>query len=338
MDQIRVTRVLKPRLTELGVDLARVLKRAGLADDLFNQPRAMVNTAQFFAFWRALDELNTEPDLGLRLGGRHDRIELADITSLVALSASTFREGLNKLARYKRLFCSEDLRLIQEGEWVWLDAVWYAASEPTPALLTDGMFASWLSLGRSGTGLPLKPVQVWFRRPAPPRAQAQLYQRHFDCPVIFDAGADRLAFAADVLEWPFRSHNPDLLAALVPQLEAELLLRPADTEVARVKALLRSRLAGQAPGISAIASELNLSQRTLQRRLAQEGTGFQQVLEQVRRELALDYLQRLDYDLAEVAYLLGYEETSSFHRAFLQWQGLTPGQWRHQQFPASVML
>lgn len=333
MGQIRMTRFLDVRLRELGVDMPRLLARAGLPEQFFAQSRIVLSTAQSFAFWRALEALNPDPALGLKIGDtRHDRLELADPSTIVALSAASFRDALTRLARYKRLFCSEEMRLIQEGDLVSLDAIWHAASEPTPPLLTDAMFSAWLALGRYGTGQPLRPQSVCFRRQAPARAQIRLYEAHFGTEVSFNAGADRLILAAEQLELPFRSHNPELQAALVPGLEAELQRLPAgNSESGRVIGLLRSRLAGQTPTIQSLAAELHLSPRTLQRRLAEEGSSFQHLLEQVRRELARDYLERPDFDLAEVAYLLGYEETSSFHRAFQHWEGTTPGQWRAAQ-------
>jgi len=199
--------------------------------------------------------------LGLKLASnRHGRVELADPASLAALSARAFHEGLTKMARYKRLFCSEDLRLLlDQADWH-LDAVWHAAHEPTPQLLTDSMFAAWLELGRRGTGQEITPVQVTFRRAAPAPAVRSQYEAHFGCPVAFAAKSDQMRSSTETL--------------------------------------------------------------------AQEGTGFQAVLEQVRREMARHYLQNVGFDLTEVAYLLGYQEPSSFHRAFQHWEGTTPGQWR----------
>ncbi len=80
-----------------------------------------------------------------------------------------------------------------------------------------------------------------------------------------------------------------------------------------------------------VAEELHISGRTLQRRLADDGLGFQQLLEAVRREMAQQYLAVPSLDLNEIAYLLGYEEASSFHRAFQHWEGTSPGQWRAAQ-------
>jgi len=119
---------------------------------------------------------------------------------------------------------------------------------------------------------------------------------------------------------------------LAPQLEAALAdQRLRQTVQDQVKQTLKRLLAGQRPTIQEVAQELNLSARTLQRRLTEAGVTFQQVLEEARRELARHYLLQSSLELNETAYLLGYESANSFFRAFHHWEGTSPGQWRAVQ-------
>src|ERR1700723_591531 len=90
------------------------------------------------------------------------------------------------------------------------------------------------------------------------------------------------------------------------------------------KWILKRLLAGPRRAISAVARELGLSDRTLQRRIDDDGTTFRKLLLEARQELAREYLNRPDIDVAEVAYLLGYEDSNSFYRAFRTWEGTTP--------------
>src|SRR5205823_10929739 len=99
----------------------------------------------------------------------------------------------------------------------------------------------------------------------------------------------------------------------------------------QAKAILKQLLAGQRPAIQDLARELHLSTRTLQRRLTEQGISFQRVLDEARRELAHHYLLHSSRELNETAYLLGYEDANSFFRAFRQWEGTSPGQWRMLQ-------
>jgi len=150
---------------------------------------------------------------------------------------------------------------------------------------------------------------------------------------------------ADVDE-PFLTHNAELLAMVAPQLEAELTRRLAQkTLTEQVKGIFKKLLAGQRPTLGEVARELHLSTRTLQRRLTAEQAKFQQLMEEARRELAQHYLLHSSLELNETAYLLGYEDSNSFFRAFQQWEGTSPGEWRavhgnrarSRQAPTSVV-
>src|SRR5580658_4261204 len=96
----------------------------------------------------------------------------------------------------------------------------------------------------------------------------------------------------------------------------------------QVKWILKRLLAGSRPEISAVARELGLSDRTLQRRIIDDGANFRQLLLEARQELAHEYLSRPEMDVTEVAFLLGYEDSNSFYRAFRTWEGTTPSQLR----------
>ena len=137
-------------------------------------------------------------------------------------------------------------------------------------------------------------------------------------------------FARADLDRPFVTHNAELLATLAPQLDAELV---AGARVERDRRR-RSRASssgcwpagGRGSGTSRRSS--GLSARTLQRRLADDGASFQQLVQEARRELARHYLLHSSLELNETAYLLGYEDAHSFFRAFHGWEGSPPGEWR----------
>jgi AraC-like DNA-binding protein len=98
-----------------------------------------------------------------------------------------------------------------------------------------------------------------------------------------------------------------------------------------VRAAIQKKLAGRRPRMQDVARELNISSRTLQRRLQDAGYNFQQVLEEARHQLARYYLANSLLELTEAAYLLGYEDSNSFVRAFRIWEGVPPAQWRGVQ-------
>jgi AraC-like DNA-binding protein len=156
-----------------------------------------------------------------------------------------------------------------------------------------------------------------------------MYAAHLGCPATFEARHNAIVFGKADLDRPFLTHNPDLWATVAPQLEAELLQALASEAIGeQVKGMLKRLLAGRRPGIEDVARELRMSPRTLQRRLAEDRTTFQQLVQEARRELARHYLLHSSLELNETAYLLGYEDAHSFFRAFHGWEGSPPGQWR----------
>lgn len=324
MDRIRVPHTALARLAALGISPTAVLHQAHLPPMLLEQERVFVTTAQWFALWTALELWTDDPALGLKLARQLEGTPYDPLT-ITALSAPSFYAALQKVARYKRLFSAEDVRLTQHDRLWSVELVWLATEQPAPPLLIDSAFAHVVEVGQRGTGRRLLPERVALRRDELHRA---MYEAYFRCPVDFGADHDVLFFSYAAMMQPFSTANPDLLALLEPQLEAERsdqFTHPSLIE--QVKRFIRSRIAGQPPTMQEVARELHISARTLQRRLADEGVQFQLLLETVRHELAKEYL-RSSLELNEIAFLLGYQEASSFHRAFHHWEGVSPGQWR----------
>jgi AraC-like DNA-binding protein len=119
---------------------------------------------------------------------------------------------------------------------------------------------------------------------------------------------------------------------LAPQFEEELRRQNSDQDfLERVRVAVQQRLTGRRPTIEDVADELHVSSRTLQRRLQDSGSSFQRVLEEARHHLARHYLNNSVLELNEAAYLLGYEDSNSFVRAFRTWEGVPPARWREAQ-------
>jgi AraC-like DNA-binding protein len=323
-DLVPVPSVLLERLATLGLDIARVLRDAQISRSHFT-PRARLTTREFFAFWRAVEQAAVSRELGLRLGSEALPHQL-DIASLAALHAPNLGEALKTLARYKRLVCPEEIAVeIADGE-ARIRFHWVLADEHPPMFIVDGTFASVVALARRGTGKPLLPKRIELTRR---RADEPMLTRHFGCELRFDAPIDLLVLEERALAEPFVTHNEDLLAVMLPGLEAGLdEPGTAGTLVDDVRMVLGRRMQGERPTIEKIADAMNMSPRTLQRRLEAAGTTYQELLEDVRRQSARRLLANTDLDAGEVAFLLGFEELNSFTRAFHAWEGTTPTRWR----------
>jgi AraC-like DNA-binding protein len=327
-NRFRVSSSLLRRIEAVGIAPETVLRQAGLRPDAFQQEKLSISTEEFFALYRALAEASSAPGLGLRLGSE-ERVERYDPIALAAIACRTFRDALQRMSRYKQLTCPEKITLVKHGDECAVQFIWLLAQEAEPELLVDVCFAWVVAISRRGTGRAIAPKRVEFQRSA---AHRQVYEAHFHCSVKFQAEQNALIFHDADLEQPFLTYNPDLFAMVAPQLEAELAEQSAQKTLGeQVKSIVKRMLAGQRPGLRDVARELRLSTRTLQRRLTGTETSFQQLMEEARRELARHYLLNSSLELNETAYLLGFEDANSFFRAFHQWEGTSPGEWRTLQ-------
>ena len=329
----RVPSRLPAKLEQLGIRVSAVLQHAGLPPGLLDQTRIMVTTEQLFALWQGIGRASSDPAIGLLLG-TESKAEQFDAIGLAALSTSSFGEAMHQLSRYKQLSCPEEI--VHEADAVeWsIHFRWLLANDVEPAVLTDLCFAWVLSIARHGTGTNIAPLRIEMVRP---RTYAKILERHFGCPIVFGAARNAIVFRASDANLPFVTGNAELLAMLAPQLDEELKRHKGqETFPERVRAAIQKKLAGRRPKMQEIARELHISSRTLQRRLQQAGYSFQQVLEEARHQLARHYLTNSLLELNETAYLLGYEDSNSFVRAFRTWEGVPPAHWRGAQQAKAV--
>jgi AraC-like DNA-binding protein len=327
-NRFRVSSTLPRKLEELGLSPGTVLRQAGLPIGLFNLDRILVSTEEFFALHRGIAEAGNDPGVGLKLG-TEERVERYDPVRIAAISARSLQDAVERLSRYKQLTCPEEIRVAKRGNECAVQFVWLLAHENEPPLLVDVCFAWIVAMAHRGTGRPVSPKRVEFQRTP---AHREMYETHFRCPVKFKANRNALIFSKADMELPFVTYNADLLATIAPQLEADLAQQFTEkTFGEQAKGILKQLLAGQCPGVQDLARELHVSTRTLQRRLTDQGVSFQRLLGEARRELARHYLLHSSMELNETAYLLGYEDASSFFRAFHNWEGTSPGQWREFQ-------
>jgi AraC-like DNA-binding protein len=316
------------KLEELEVRASQVLRRAGLPQGFVDQPRALLKTEELFALWRAIGEVSTNRSIGLLLG-TENKTERFPPVGLAALSSENFGSAIDQMARYKQLTCPEEiLQEKDDDEWS-IQFRWLLADEVEPPVLVECCFAWVLSTARHGTGTRLSPLRVEFVQT---RAHAKAIERHFGCSVAGGALRNAIVFRAADANRPFVTRNAELLGMLAPQFEEELKRENGDENFAeRVRMAIQQKLTGRRPTIEDIADALHVSSRTLQRRLQEESSSFQRVLDEARHQLARHYLNNSVLELSEAAYLLGYEDGNSFVRAFRTWEGIPPARWREMQ-------
>jgi AraC-like DNA-binding protein len=324
-DRFKVANAFWIGLGKIGLTPAALLHQARLPLSIYNAKKNFVTTAQFFALWRAVGELSPDPAAGLKIA---TQIDVGDRppSTMAAYYARDYRDALTRLARFKQLCSPEELQIKVSKDVCAITPVWPHAHEETPPLFTDAAFASFIELGRRGTGHLVTANRVELKRKA---GATKYLEAYFKGPIKFGARRDALVLHVTDLDRPFVTYNAELLDMLNPPLERALEVHRAQSSIReQVKWILKRMLAGSRPEITAVARELGLSDRTLQRRMIGEGATFRQLLLEARQELAHEYLRRPGMDVTEVAFLLGYEDSNSFYRAFRTWEGTTPSQLR----------
>jgi AraC-like DNA-binding protein len=307
----------------VGLSIERLCERAGVA------PSNAWVTSDFFRLWAAADEMLGDRSAGLRFGAE-GIAKGHGVASIVALQAPDFRQALAALSRYKRLTCPELVEVEIEGDEATVRYRWLEATNEVPRLLVDTTMASLKELARRGTGGQVAPIRLELARRALDRA---LLRCHFDCPIVFGAVHDAMVFDRAALDVPFITADGGAFALVLDGLEKRL----AEGEgfsglVGELRVAIARQLSeGRRPSIAAVARRLGASSRTLQRRLGECNTSFQQQLDGVRRTTASRLLANTELDAVAIAMLLGFVEPNSFFRAFRAWEHTTPSRWRERQ-------
>ncbi|QJR35557.1 AraC family transcriptional regulator [Gemmatimonas groenlandica] len=311
-----------------GIDAGAVSARAGIALRTGEDAPDRVPAAVMAALWREAVAASGDPDLGLHTGESFQPGAL-DIVGYVMLSSHTASEAIRRGARLMRLLndsLAVDLehtaiatrcrvRLLQTaGEDLRVDS----------RQVIETLLAGLVHQLRLLTGRAVIPLAVQMRH-ARPNTGTREHARIFGIEPTFDADVDAIDIDHRDLDVPLRSANPQLLAAFESHAEAALdALRTRESLSARVLHEIVTQLKGEAPSIPLVAKSLAMSARHLQRGLANEGTTFQSLLDDARRELAVRHLSAPGATVAKVAWLVGFSEPSAFHRAFRRWTGHSP--------------
>jgi AraC-like DNA-binding protein len=324
-DKCRLQQSFWSAMEATGLNPTAVLRQARLPVTLHLDTRRFVSTAQLFSLWTAMSDLASDPDYWLRFVRATESVGHQPMF-VAACHASDFRDGIGRVARFKQFTMPERIAIEERGSEVHISKHWFHAANPEPDLSVDVSFAFLLSLGRRGTGQELTPVRLELTRNG---AATPGQDAFFGCPIVYGSAQDSLVLKAFDLDRPFLGHNAELIEIITPALEESFgRLQPRSSFSEQVKAVLKRGFASGRPEIAAVARDLGTSERTLQRRITDEGGSFRALVQEARKELGRKLLSDPSTDIAEVAFILGFQDTTSFYRAFRSWEGSTPQAWR----------
>jgi len=311
-----------------GLDAAALLSAAGIELASLEAPGARLSTDKISLLWQLAAERSGNPAIGL---AQHHVAKPAsfDVVGYTMMSCADLLGAFERLERYLRILSDAlTMSLGEEGGRFRMTFELIGGERAVPRqrvefiMVTLIGFLGWIS------GREIRPVAIELPYPAP--ADLAPYREAFGCPVTFDADRNSLLFARAELARPLPTSNP-VLAELHERYAGDYLRRFDHDHISyRAREAIVRRLPDGEPRRDQIASEMRMSERTLQRRLEEEKTSFVDLVDKTRRELAEQYLGRLHLSLAQAAYLLGYADQSSFFRACKRWFELSPGQYRNQ--------
>lgn len=317
--RFKVGQILTQLCGLLDLDHRAVLRRLRYPADYVQTERHGVLAAEFFEGWNAIAAEAARDDLPVVLGQAYARGPFNPAYFAFACSPNV-TVGLERLALFKPLVGPLMLTLARGPGSVTIHKSTTVPGLPLPLdfAATEAVFLT--EAIRICTGKPVVPSRVAL--PARPQGASALEDV---LGTRIEIGPQSLTLSAQDAARPLLSFNPEQWAAIEPTYRQQLQLITDGTAWAdRTRAVLIQSLPAGRAAVAHAASALRVSTRSLQRHLRAEGTSFQRVLDDVRQDLALGYLQSSTLSIDEVSYLLGYRDPASFHRAFQGWTGMTP--------------
>ncbi len=297
-----------------GCALAELVERSGIDPAELRDSENRIPYANYVALMRAAKELCDDPAFALHFGESDEGAE-ASMACMAGIFSPTVREGLSLDG-----LSSDSLQMTRDGQQI---RITVASDDDFPER-TESSFARAVCTARRvfpGTDF-MKAIH--FKHAEPPyRAE---YDRIFRMPVFFGSESNALLTDAAWLEQ--LSPEPPRRVFEIVKARADTLrqrVEGANSTRGRVEALLTSLLHDADVSIDVVAGKLGMGRHTLFRKLRAEGVTFKQVLDELRRKLAIEYLSERNFAVNETAYLLGFSDPTAFSRAYKRWTGHSPG-------------
>jgi AraC-like DNA-binding protein len=314
-------------ILDMGYKPADVLSLARLPGDLFARQGASLSPAEYFNLWRGLEQVAGSEEIALKLA-QVMSVEAFDPALFACLCSPDLNTALQRLAQYKRLIGPLNMGVDIRSDRTQVTLSCYGHTEPIPRSLGVSELVFFTQLARLATRERIEPLTA-----SCPDLPADLagHQTYLGC-TLGSSELIHIAFSAQDARRPFLTDNMAMWAAFEPALNSRLSALDAQAGLReRVRAVLLETLPAGISSIDTVAQRLAMSKRSLQRQLAEESVGFQEVLSEVRHELARHYLSRTDISAGEISWLLGFQESNSFIRAFRSWTGTTPAAYRQER-------
>lgn len=309
----------------LGVERDTLLAAAGIPDEALDAKRWPID--YITRLWHAAERCTGDPGLGLKTGAGVSPGSI-NVVGFALQSAATLRQGITMVQKYQPLISDGGrFQMLVGNATTWVvyhprqGELAFSPHQLEAVLAAVVTFSSWVM----GVALHPRRVQFSHARLGPLKG----YHEVFGCPVDFEQAFSGLQVDNALLDKPLPQADP-LLAKMHEQYSSAHLaaLAMSHVSVDELRQWLVAHIGPQAPLRAQAAQVLGISERTLARRLQKQGQTFDGLLDEVRRDMALQAVADPQRALGDIALSLGFAESSTFTRAFQRWTGMAPGQWR----------
>ena len=310
-------------LSAMGFSVEEILKKAMLPEDFFARQEPNMTTAEYFRFMKAVDALSPDEQTHIRLASS-DGIEAFSPPIFAAYCSKNGLACLKRLAQYKPLVGALLYNVEESENEVSVEIISGDDSEELPEILVGTEFVFITGLLRRAAKEQIKPLRAQSKN----KLHSLAYEEFLGTEIT--AGdSNKLVFSKSDALLPFISRNESMWEFFEPELNKRLaFMQTDDTYAARVRSALMELLPSGGGTVEDVAQKLRYSKRSLQRKLQEEKTSFQQQLNHTRELLAKTYIINTEMNAEDIAFLLGYQETGSFLRAFTVWTGMTVSEYR----------
>jgi AraC-like DNA-binding protein len=318
-------------LRKQDTPIASLLRRVGLSEHDFASRQHRISAAAQGKLLEHAAEAMNDSALGLHLAQQSNPREVG-LLFYVASAAETIGEALALYARYCRIV-NEAVRPkgTRSPEGVRVQLHFIGLSSHLARQNVEFMIAASIKGLREMAGRDFRPTEVSFVHPR--NSDLREFERFFGCPVEFGAPMDQLSFSNETLALPLVTEDRYLLETLQPICDEAAKERntPKGTLRASVENEVQKLLPHGKAKRQTVAKALGMSERTLSRKLTEERTAYDEIVDQLRRSLALQYIKDRGISLSQIAWLLGYEGSTSFNHAFVRWTGHSPAMSRKEK-------
>jgi AraC-like DNA-binding protein len=312
---------------KLGLAPAEICAATGARLSEAMDPAARVPASTFWALWREAERLSGDPSMGFRLAQTVPPLTATGVIAQLAAVSETGLEAIRHLARYRTLIADRlDGSLEEDDSTLSIEIRFSEVDDALGRQVYEACLAGISRMLRESSVANLSPVRVSFRHAAPPDVAP--YERFFGCPVEFRALSHRLRFPLAALRQPLIAAQPRAGSRLRSLLESELRSLVPALKLAVAEQIRIALEEDERPTQTSVARRLGIGRRTLQRRLRAEGSSFRQIADHEHRSLALGMLRQSRQRVIDVAQAVGFDDATSFAKAFRRWTGESPTSYR----------